>query len=162
MKLHRFLVVLAAWAVLGTAYADITGRVVGVLDGDTIDVLVDHKPVRVRLGQVDAPESRAEFGTRAKQALSKAVFAKVVHVKTSGTDRYGRTIGTVLVDGQDINRLMVAQGMAWVYRQYLTDQSLLDVEAKARNGRVGLWADPNPVAPWEWRAQRRGHASSGW
>lgn len=163
MNLSRRLVLIAAtWCLLGAAHADLSGKVIGVLDGDTIDVLVDRKPVRVRLAQIDAPESRAEFGTRAKQALSKAVYGKVVTVKSSGSDRYGRTIGTVLADGQDINRLMVGQGMAWVYRQYSTDRALLDLEAAARKGRVGLWADPNPVPPWEWRAQKRTHSALNW
>jgi micrococcal nuclease len=79
-------------------------------------------------------------------------------VRTNGLNRYGRTIGTILVDGRSINRMMVAEGIAWAYRRYLVDRSLLDVEAAARSGRVGLWVDPQPVAPWEWRTAKR----NGW
>ena len=142
---------------VGLAHADFSGVVVSILDGDTVEVLVDRKPVRVRLAEIDAPEKAQAFGTRSRQALAAAVFQQLVTVKTTGLDRYGRTIGTILVDGHSVNRMMVAQGMAWVYRQYLMDRSLLDVEAAARSGRLGLWVDPNPVPPWEWRAAKRNH-----
>lgn len=120
-----------------------------------MDVLVDKKPRRVRLAEIDSPEKKQPFGTRSRQALATAVFQKTVEVRTAGTDRYGRTIGTLLVDGRSVNRAMVAQGMAWAYRSYLVDRTLLDVEAAARAARLGLWADPRPVAPWEWRAENR-------
>lgn len=137
------------------ANADFSGKVIGVLDGDTIDVLVDRQPRRVRLAEIDAPEKKQAFGTRARQALSGYVFGQVVRVRESAIDRYGRTIGTVVVDGQSINRSMVAAGMAWVYRLYLVDQRLLELEVQARHGRRGLWGDPAPIAPWEWRAAQR-------
>lgn len=142
------------------AHADLSGVVVSVLDGDTVEVLVDRKPVRVRLAEIDAPERAQAFGTRSRQALAAEVFQQPVTVRTNGLDRHGRTIGTILVDGHSINRMMVEQGMAWAYRQYLVDRSLLDVEAAARSGRVGLWVDPNPTAPWEWRAAKRNGLNS--
>jgi endonuclease YncB( thermonuclease family) len=145
MKAPRFLAAVALWLLVGAAHADFSGVVVSILDGDTVDVLVDRKPVRVRLAEIDAPEKAQPFGTRSRQALAAAVFQQLVTVQTAGLDRYGRTIGTVLVDGRSVNRMMVAQGMAWAYRQYLVDRSLLDVEAAARSGRVGLWVDPIPV-----------------
>ena len=157
MKTPRFLAAVALWLVVGLAHADFSGVVVSILDGDTVDVLVDRKPVRVRLAEIDAPEKAQAFGTRSRQALAAAAFQQLVTVKTSGLDRYGRTIGTILVDGHSVNRMMVAQGMAWAYRQYLVDRSLLDVEATARSGRLGLWVDTNPVPPWEWRAQKHNH-----
>jgi endonuclease YncB( thermonuclease family) len=137
------------------ARADFSGQVVGVLDGDTIDVLVNQTPVRVRLAEIDAPEKKQPFGTRSRQALSEYVFRQVVTIRENGKDRYGRTIGTVLVDGRSVNRAMVGAGMAWAYRAYLVDRSLLDVEADARHSKRGLWADGSPVAPWEWRALQR-------
>lgn len=136
-------------------HAEIAGKVVGVLDGDTIDVLVDQRPVRVRLAQIDAPEKKQPWGTRSRQALSTLVFAQQVTVREEGTDRYRRTIGTVFVDGRNVNRAMVGAGMAWAYRRYLHDKGLLDVEADARRAARGLWGDQIPVAPWDWRAQRR-------
>ena len=137
------------------ANADFSGKVIGVLDGDTIDVLVDRQPRRVRLAEIDAPEKKQAFGTRAREALSGFVFGQLVRVRESGTDRYGRTIGTVVVDGQSVNRAMVSAGMAWAYRRYLVDRSLLELEAQARQSRRGLWADAAPVAPWEWREAQR-------
>ncbi|WP_076999122.1 thermonuclease family protein [Variovorax sp. KK3] len=151
----RALVAAALAAVSLVANADFSGKVVGVLDGDTIDVLVDLQPRRVRLAEIDAPEKRQPFGTRARQALSGYVFGQTVRVLDDGTDRYGRTIGTVVVDGRSVNRAMVGAGMAWAYRRYLVDQRLIALEAQARKGRRGLWADPGPVAPWDWRAQAR-------
>ena len=68
-------------------------------------------------------------------------------VREAGKDRYGRTIGTVMVDAKNVNRAMVAAGMAWAYKKYLRDQSLLDVEDEARSNKRGLWVDPEPVAP---------------
>lgn len=155
MKALRVFAAVALLFLVGTARADFSGVVVAVLDGDTADVLVDRKPVRVRLAEIDAPEKSQAFGTRSKQALAATIFRQLVAVKTTGLDRYGRTIGTISVDGQSVNRMMVAQGMAWAYRKYLVDRSLLDVEAAARSDRVGLWVDSNPTAPWEWRKKKR-------
>lgn len=154
MQARLLMVVVLATASLA-ANADFSGRVVGVLDGDTIDVLVDQQPRRVRLAEIDAPEKKQAFGARARQALSGYVFGQVVRVRESGSDRYGRTIGSVVVDGQSINRAMIAAGMAWAYRRYLVDRSLLELEAQARQSRRGLWADSTPVAPWEWRNAQR-------
>ena len=151
----RWAAALALVLAAAAAHADLTGQVVRILDGDTLEVLVDLRPTRVRLAEIDAPEKRQPFGTRSRQALADLVFRKTVTVKEAGQDRYGRTIGTVLVDGQSANRAMVQAGMAWAYRAYLVDTSLLKVEAQAREARTGLWADPAPVAPWEWRAAEK-------
>jgi len=160
MKINRILVVAAFWLFAGAVHADLLGVVVSVVDGDTVIVLVDRKPVRVRLADIDAPEKAQAFGNRAKQILSSAVYQRSVVVQTSGTDRYGRMIGTIREGGRNINRLMVEQGMAWAYRKYLVDRSFLDVEASARSSRAGLWIDPNPVPPWEWRASKRDASDS--
>jgi endonuclease YncB( thermonuclease family) len=137
------------------ALADtIVGRVVGVTDGDTITVLTaDRVQFKVRLNEIDTPESRQPWGSRAKEALGDKVFGKTVDVQVSGTDRYGRTLGRVLVEGRDVNREMVREGHAWVYRQYMTDSSLLEDEAYARERGLGLWSLPEAekVPPWEWR-----------
>jgi endonuclease YncB( thermonuclease family) len=149
----RFLAAVALCLAAGLAHAEFAGVVVGVLDGDTVDVLVDRKPVRVRLAEIDAPEKRQEFGAWSKQQLASAIYGKSVVVKDSGHDQYGRTIGTVMFDGRNINRMMVEQGAAWAYRSYLVDRSLLAVEEKARTAGAGLWRDPRPTPPWEWRRE---------
>lgn len=129
-----------------------SGQVVRILDGDTIEVLVDRTPLRVRLVAIDAPEKRQAFGERARQHLAELVFQRRVTVTETGTDRYGRTLGVVrLASGPSANALMVRDGMAWVYRRYSTDASLLELEASARSARVGLWADAHPIPPWEFR-----------
>lgn len=138
-------------AVSSAALADFSGTVVRVIDGDTLDVLVANRPVRVRLAQIDAPERSQAYGARARQALSALVFRRVVTVADVGADQYGRQLGTVFVGGANINAAMVDRGMAGCYRQYATDRSLLRLEELARAARRGLWADPAPVAPWLFR-----------
>ena len=125
------------------------------MDGDTIDVLVNRQPVRVRLAQIDAPEKRQAFGTRSRQALAALVFRKTVTVAEAGRDRYGRVIGTVHLAGVDVNAQMVREGMAWVYRQYAKDRTLYELERQAKASKRGLWADPEPVAPWDYRRSKR-------
>jgi micrococcal nuclease len=151
----RLLVSAAMAVAAAAAHADLSGEVIRILDGDTLEVLVDQRPVRIRLTEIDAPEKKQAFGNRARQALSELVFRRVVVIREAGQDRYGRTLGTVLVDGRSANREMVRSGMAWAYRAYLIDKTLLDLETQAREARRGLWVDPNPIAPWEWRANVR-------
>ena len=151
MRALRSLFACALLAFCSAAWADFSGSVVDVIDGDTIDVLVENRPVRVRLAQIDAPERAQAFGTRSRQALSAMVFRQAVTVAEAGPDRYGRTLGTVFVAGVNVNAAMIDQGMAWAYRQYVTDRSLIQLEAQARAARRGLWADPAPVEPWLFR-----------
>ena len=145
----------------------ITGRVVRVIDGDTLVLLVDDEQVRVRLEGIDCPESAQPFGTKAKQALSDLVFGKNVRIKSSGEDRYGRTLGQVFVDVEsagattdvqaeiDVNQFLVAQGLAWHYKRYSDDKQLAQAEKASRREKRGLWADAKPVPPWEWRDRQR-------
>ena len=159
-KPHICTIPALVWAVLYLASpalaADFTGRVVGVSDGDTITVLHNGKGERVRLHGIDCPEKRQAFGNRAKQFTSNLVFAKTVTVQAVDRDRYGRTVGVVLLpDGRSLNHELVKAGLAWMYRRYTNDQSLSDLEEEARVARRGLWADPNPVSPWKWRIMRK-------
>lgn len=133
---------------------DITGQVVGVADGDTLTLLTaDKTQVKVRLGEIDTPESKQPFGTRAKQMLSDLAFGKEARMVVQDTDRYGRTVGRVYVGSLDVNAELVKQGGAWVYRQYLKDQSLLTLEAEAKAAKRGLWGLPEieRCPPWDWR-----------
>lgn len=151
MKILMRAAALALSLAATAAHADFSGRVVGVLDGDTLDVLVDQRPVRVRLAQIDAPEKRQAFGTRARQALSSLTYRQTVTVAENGPDRYGRTLGTVYVGDLNVNYELVRQGMAWAYRRYVTDPAVIQIEAEARSEQRGLWADPSPIAPWNFR-----------
>jgi len=145
-----------AWA------AELTGRVVGLADGDTLTLLTpERRQVRIRLGEIDTPESRQPYGTRARQVLSELVFGKDARVVVQDTDRYGRTVGRVYAGAVDVNAEMVRQGAAWVYRQYSRDAALLQLEVEAKAARRGLWALPEAerTPPWEWRAAERGSAT---
>jgi endonuclease YncB( thermonuclease family) len=131
------------------------GKVVKIADGDTLTLLVDSKQHRIRLSDIDAPERKQPFGTKAKQALSDLAFGKRARVVQVTVDRYGRIVGRVYVAKIDVNQQLVARGYAWVYRKYSDDAELLRLEAEARDKRLGLWADPNPIPPWEWRKGKR-------
>ena len=145
-----------------TANAEtITGRVVGVADGDTITVLdADKVQHKIRLSGIDAPEKKQAFGNRSKESLSELAVDKTVNVETSKRDRYGRQIGKVLVNGRDVNLVQVERGMAWFYRQYQRDQSPNDrrlyeaAEDAAKADKRGLWRDAEPVPPWEFRRNK--------
>jgi micrococcal nuclease len=131
------------------------GKVVGVTDGDTIQVMRQGAPERVRLAGIDCPEFGQSYGSRAKQMTSALAFGEQVTVKTQGKDKYGRTLGEVILpDGRSLNKELVRQGMAWWYRQYSSDPELHRAEVEARQRRLGLWNDPNAVAPWDWRHGR--------
>ncbi len=123
---------------------------VSVLDGDTIEVLHNIHPERVRLSGIDCPENGQAFGKRAKQAASALVFGKDVILQTHGQDKYRRTIGDVLLpDGMSLNQELVKQGWCWWYRKYAPGNTVLEVlENEAREARKGLWADPQPMPPW--------------
>lgn len=137
----------------------IIGRVVAIADGDTLTVLTEaRQQVRGRLAGIDTPERAQPYGSRARQELSELAFGKQARVAVHDTDRYGRTVGRVHAEGRDVNAEMVRRGVAWVYRRYSSDATLLALEAEARESRRGLWALPEAerVPPWEWRAARRG------
>ena len=129
--------------------------VTGVADGDMLYANVDGHSIRIRLAQIDAPEKAQAFGRRSEQSLRELVGKKQVELAWKSLDRYGRPIAQVSVDGLDVNAEQVRRGFAWVFRRYSNDAALIALEAQARSASVGLWADPHPVAPWEWRANRR-------
>ena len=133
------------------------GRVVGIADGDTLTILDDRKQqIKVRLAEIDTPESAQPYGTRAKQELSRLVHGKTVIVKIQDIDRYGRMVGRVYVGELDVNAEMVKLGAAWVYRKYASDQSLYALEKQAKQKRAGIWNLPEAeqIPPWEWRKAR--------
>lgn len=141
---------------------DYVGRIVGVMDGDTVDLLTESKElVRVRLSGIDAPEKKQAFGNVAKKALSDLTFNRRVVVSGHKHDRWGRLVGKVIVSGIDANLQMVKRGFAWHYKKYQKEQPPDDrqtyaaAELVAKAKRLGLWADKDPVPPWEFRASKR-------
>ena len=137
-------------------------RVVGISDGDTITVLAaGNQHRKIRLAGIDAPEKKQAFGQRSRQHLADLVFGKNVVLDCVKVDRYRRDVCVVLVGGRDANLAQVEAGMAWWYRKYSREQTAqqrVDYEAaegRARAARAGLWVDPYPVPPWEWRKRQR-------
>lgn len=153
------------------APADITGRVVSVTDGDTVKVRDADKVLhKVRLSGIDAPERNQPYGSASRKHLASLVANKEVRVETSGEDQHGRVLGKVWVQpagcqtcGKTLNtnHAQVLAGMAWWYRYHADEQSPEDrgryesAEDEARARGWGLWADPNPVSPYEWRRAER-------
>lgn len=125
--------------------------VVGIADGDTMTLRCEERTVKVRLAEIDAPEKRQPWGTRSRQALADLCFQHEATLRPEKLDRYGRTVGRVECAGQDASLAQAEAGLAWAYRRYLTDARIADTEAAAKAAHRGLWADPAPVAPWEWR-----------
>jgi endonuclease YncB( thermonuclease family) len=143
-----------AVALICTAWADnpAAGLVVSVHDGDTLTVLVGKQQVKVRLAEIDAPELRQAFGQRSKQSLADLCFQESAKVEQIARDRYGRSVGRVECAGMEASAHQVALGMAWVFDRYSKPSSpLYGLQDDAKAARRGLWADTEPVPPWEWR-----------
>jgi len=137
-------------------HAQLHLHVVGVHDGDTITGLDDSRTqYKIRLDAIDAPELGQPFGQASKKALSEKVFGKDVVVIPKTKDKYGRTVGHILIDGRDVNLLMLEEGMAWHYTHYDHNARLSRAEDEARATKKGLWADGDPVPPWEWRKEHQ-------
>lgn len=135
----------------------ISGRVVGISDGDTLTILdASNTQFKIRLAAIDAPEKAQPFGQRGKQKLSDICYGKNASVRVVTTDRYGRSVGDADCAGINANEAMIQSGLAWVYRKYdKGHKHLYAIEEEAKNARRGLWADSNPIAPWEWRKAKR-------
>jgi micrococcal nuclease len=138
--------------------ADFNGQVVGVLDGDTIEVLYNNRTERIRLHGIDCPEKGQAFGKRAKQAAADLVFGKSVVLQTHGKDKYGRTIADVLLaDGLNVNQELVREGWCWWYEKHAPkDHALEQSQQEAKQAKRGLWSDPDPVPPWLYRRLHSG------
>ena len=150
---------------LSSAATSFTGQTIDVADGDTITVLnQNNESVKIRLGGVDCPESSQVHGNNAKQFVVSKVSGKRVRIVPDTIDRYGRTVGIVLINGENLNEQIVAHGHGWVYRKYCAADycnDWLKLEETARDAQIGLWGDKNPQPPWEWRAEHRNGKSSG-
>lgn len=132
------------------------GRVVRVADGDTVTLLdANNTQHRIRLSQIDAPESKQAFSRVSKDALSNLIATKQVTVKIDGIDRYKRILGEIFIDDKNVNLYMVRHGFAWAYTEYVTDISYFEAQEAAQKEKQGLWRDPHAIAPWEYRRQQR-------
>ena len=146
----------SAWA------EDLKGQVIAVADGDTVTVLdADRQRHKIRLAGIDAPESRQAYGQRSRISLKELLDGQQVLVIYDKTDRYGRLVGKVELEGRDINLEQLRRGLAWHYKKYEAEQSAQDrqvyaqAQQQAQAVRLGLWRDPEPQAPWDYRQQKR-------
>jgi endonuclease YncB( thermonuclease family) len=158
--LSRLPQIAIAVALVATAHvarpAEIVGKVVRVHDGDTLTLLVDHRQIRVRLVEIDAPELGQAFGRRSRDSLAGMCAGTTATITEHGRDRYGRALGRVTCAGIDSNAEQVRRGLAWVYVRYAPkNTSLYAIQSEARLEHRGLWVDAKPVAPWEWRQRER-------
>ena len=148
-------------AVPGAALAakphyELTGRGVASADGDTLTVLDDSKTQhKIRLAGIDAPEKGQAFGTKARENLASKVFKQDVRVEVIDIDRYKREVGRIFLGDRFINMEMVSDGYAWRYIQYDKPGEFTAAENDAHEHQRGLWAEKEPVPPWEWRRQKR-------
>ena len=151
MKNIKILVLLFLFCPSIVFSSEFQGVVNRVLDGDTIEVLQGNNPVRVRLANIDAPEKKQPFGTWSTNQLKSLVAGKLVKVTYTQTDRYGRVLGDVETRYINVNRTQVISGAAWVYEHYNKDKALPAIQREAQMQSRGLWADSQPMPPWEWR-----------
>jgi endonuclease YncB( thermonuclease family) len=155
----RFAIIAICSLCFSIAQAKIlTGQVVKIADGDTLTVLdKSNRQHKIRLVGIDAPERKQAFGTVSRQNLADLVFGKTVAVEWHKQDHYQRVLGKVLLDGQDVNLKQIKAGLAWHYTQYDKDLQLADKRLYAETQKaaslkgIGLWSDPAPVAPWDFR-----------
>lgn len=139
-----------------------SGRVVRLADGDTFTLLTEgNKQVKVRLYGIDAPERQQDFGNAARNKMQELTTGHTIRIEVKDTDRYGRSIAIARNDeGKNLNEEMLRSGLAWHYKAYDKNSQWSRLEKTARDKKLGLWAQPNPTPPWDWRKQKRSKEKS--
>lgn len=130
-------------------------KVIGISDGDTFKVLYKKQEFRIRLNHIDAPEKSQNFGKKAKEYASNLCFGKNVRITWKKKDRYQRILGEVFLNEININQEMVKAGYAWHFKQYSKDPIYANLEIQAKKNKRGLWQDKYPIAPWDWRKNKK-------
>lgn len=160
MKKLICIFVLILFSILANQCFALTGKVIKVADGDTITILTaDKQQVKIRLYGIDCPERKMPFGNVARQAATQMVAGKTVNIEVESQDRYGRTVGLVILpNGLVVNKELINLGLAWVYPQFCKKpycREWQSIEQSARSARRGLWVDKNPEPPWTWRKRKK-------
>ena len=145
------LMVLCCCLALSAQAETFSAKVIVVMDGDTVMVLRDGHKTKVRLANIDAPEKDQPFGKQSRDSLLEMVGKKQVQIDSQAVDQYGRIVGSISLDGRNINQEQVQRGMAWEYSHYHTDKTYLGLQSDAQQARRGLWGQASPQAPWQWR-----------
>lgn len=133
--------------------AEFSGKVIAVLDGDTLLVIRDGHPVKVRFAEIDAPEKAQPYGMASKKSLSEMVMGKQIKVVSRAVDDYGRLVAMVYAGEVNVNHEQVRRGMAWEYSRFHSNRELMALQHEAQQARRGLWAGADPVEPSQWRKQ---------
>lgn len=159
-KLAKYVLLFCSLFTINAQGAEFIGVISAVHDGDTITLQSEATTKKIRLAGIDAPELKQPYGIESRDALRQDILNQQVTVDTSKTDKYGRSVGKVLINNEDINLKQVRRGLAWVYTDYIKelsadDQGLYKASEKAANDEhIGLWQDEQPVAPWTYRKQK--------
>lgn len=157
MNVTRLLICAALACLSASAHAaDFSGKVIAVLDGDTLLVVRGGHPVKVRLTEVDAPEKAQPFGAESQKSLAEMVMGKQIQVVSRAADDYGRMLAAVYAAGINVNHEQVRRGMAWEYSRFHSNRELMALQREAQLARRGLWAGEEPVEPSFWRKQHPG------
>jgi endonuclease YncB( thermonuclease family) len=134
----------------------ITGKVIKVSDGDTFTLQVDKNTIyKVRINEIDCPEKKQAFGTKATKFTNDLIYGKYVKVEYDKFDRYGRILGTVKINNKNVSEELIKNGLAWHYYQYSKSKYLSDLENEARLKKINIWSDKKSIAPWEYRKNKK-------
>lgn len=159
MLLARRLVIIFSLIFYIPSYGDqYEGRVIKVIDGDTIWVKSSNKHIKIRLSYIDAPELKQTHGIRSKNFLTSLLLDKNVQINANKKDRYNRHLGEVYIHNMEesifVNAKMLKSGNAWVYLSYRDNSYLINLENHARNKKLGLWSEESAVEPWKYRKSK--------
>lgn len=134
-------------------------KVIGIKDGDTFVLLIDGKEQTVRFAHIDCPEKKQPFGTKAKQFVSDLCFGTYVRLIINDKNKYDRNkrliAEVILEDGRNLNKELVKNGLAWHFKKYSDNEEYAQLEIEAKNNKIGIWSEPNPIAPWDWRKPKK-------
>ncbi len=144
---------------MGFSQKTIFGKVTAITDGDTFKLLTkDSTLIKVRIANIDCPEKKQAFSTKAKHFTSEAIFGKNVKLEYLKKDRYGRFICNVIYnDSLNLSNELLKQGLAWHYVKYSKDSNLQKLEDNAKSNKIGLWQNINTIPPWEYRSNKKKH-----
>ena len=141
-----------------------SAKCIRIIDGDTIEIVLDDATIEdrtpnIRLESIDTPETGSKnipgqpFANEAREAVKSLCVGKVVQVHQTKVDRFGRPLAFIEVDGVNVNAELIRRGLAWHFKRYSDSDELAELEAAARDAKRGLWIDPEPLPPWEWRSK---------
>lgn len=133
-----------------------SGKVIKIKDGDTVVILdQDYNNHTIRIADIDCPEKGQPFSEVARQFTASEIFGKQVQVVIKNKDKYGRTVGYVLYDEKNLSHELLKAGLAWHYKYYSKDSLMTSLELQAKENKIGLWSDPNPINPYLWRKSKK-------